>query len=71
MEIALNDCHVKIYKAIKKFYRKYGYSPSIREIQKICGYKSPSTVYSHLKTLEKAGYIKVGHRKKSRTIKVV
>lgn len=71
MTIALKDCHVKIYKAIKKFYKKYGYSPSIREIQKICGYKSPSTVYTHLKTLERAGYIKVGHRRRPRAIKVI
>ncbi|SKC90548.1 LexA family protein [Maledivibacter halophilus] len=71
MAIELNDCHVKIYKAIKSFCEKYGYSPSIREIQKTCGYKSPSTVYAHLKTLERAGYIQVGHRRRPRAIKVV
>lgn len=71
MSIALNDCHVKIYKTIKKYYKKHGYSPTIREIQRICEYKSTSTVYLHLKALEDAGYIKMGHRRKSRAIRVV
>lgn len=71
MAIALKDCHVKIYLSIKKFYEQYGYSPSVRELQKICRYKSTSTVYAHLKTLEKAGYIKMGHGRKPRSIKVV
>jgi sulfur relay (sulfurtransferase) DsrC/TusE family protein len=35
--IALRDCHVRIYKTIKRYYKKHGYSPTIREIQKMCG----------------------------------
>ncbi|MDK2919971.1 MAG: repressor LexA [Candidatus Petromonas sp.] len=58
-EFQLNDSQIKVYKAIKEFYKNHGYSPSIRELQKICGYKSTSSVHNHLKKLEKAGYIEL------------
>ena len=35
-----------------------GYPPTVREICEAVGLNSPSTVHSHLKTLEKKGYIK-------------
>lgn len=35
-----------------------GYPPTVREICEAVGLNSPSTVHSHLKTLEKKGYIR-------------
>lgn len=35
-----------------------GYPPSVREIGKAVGLKSPASVHNHLKTLEKLNYIK-------------
>ncbi|MCG8540945.1 MAG: hypothetical protein MJA82_13545 [Clostridia bacterium] len=66
----LNDSHVNLYKAIKNYYQSNGYSPTIRELQEMCNYKSTSTVYVHLKTLERAEYIEMGERK-SRSIKIL
>lgn len=66
----LTDFHVNLYKAIRKYYEANGYSPTVRELQEMCNYKSTSTVYGHLKTLEKAEYIEMG-TKKSRSIKLL
>lgn len=66
----LNDSHVNLYKAIKKYHKDNGYSPTIRELQKMCSYKSTSTVYCHLKALEEAEYIEMRERK-SRSIKLL
>jgi len=37
---------------------KKGYPPSVREIGKAVGLKSPASVHSHLKTLEKLNYLR-------------
>jgi len=66
----LTDSHVNLYKAIKKHYETNGYSPTVRELQEMCNYKSTSTVYGHLKALERAEYIEMGS-KKSRSIKIL
>ena len=38
--------------------RERGYPPSVREIGKAVGLTSPSTVHSHLSTLQKLGYLR-------------
>ena len=38
--------------------RERGYPPSVREIGEAVGLTSPSTVHSHLLTLERAGYLR-------------
>lgn len=38
--------------------RERGYPPSVREIGKAVGLTSPSTVHSHLNTLQKLGYLR-------------
>lgn len=47
----------KVLDAIILYESEYGVSPSIREICKICGLKSPSSVHAHLLTLENKGYL--------------
>lgn len=66
----LNDSQIYLYKSIKKYHESNGYSPTIRELREICDYKSTSTVYEHLKVLERAEYIVMGERK-SRSIKIL
>lgn len=48
----------EIYKFIKNQINSKGYPPTIREICKSVGLNSTSTVYNHLKALEKSGFIK-------------
>jgi len=66
----MKECHINILNGIKDYINKNGYSPSLRELAEICKYKSISTVFNHLRTLEKEGLIVVG-REKRRAIKVI
>ncbi len=43
---------------IERQLRERGYPPSVREIGEAVGLTSPSTVHSHLATLERLGYLK-------------
>lgn len=54
----LNESQVLILKHLKEYIDINGYPPSIREICKAVNYKSTSSVYKHLNTLEKQGYIR-------------
>ncbi|MEJ7721032.1 MAG: helix-turn-helix domain-containing protein [Ilumatobacteraceae bacterium] len=38
--------------------RDHGYPPSVREIGEAVGLTSPSTVHSHLNTLERLGHLR-------------
>ena len=48
----------QIFKFVRAFTEENGYPPSVREICKGIGLKSPSSVHAHLKSLENAGYIR-------------
>ena len=54
---------------IEQYNKENSYSPSIRDICFGCGLSSTSTVFTHLKNLEKLGYIERGNNK-SRAITV-
>ena len=46
-----------VYESIMQYQRVNGYAPTIREICKMVGVASTSSVYAHLKILEEKGYI--------------
>jgi len=48
----------QILECIEAAMRERGYPPSVREIGEAVGLTSPSTVHSHLATLQKLGYLK-------------
>lgn len=48
---------------IENFIAQHGYGPSYREIMRLCGYKSVSTVATHVENLIKKGHL----RKKDRS----
>ena len=54
----LSERQKQIFKYILQEINKKGYPPSVREIGKAVGLKSPASVHSHLKTLEKLNYIR-------------
>lgn len=60
----------KILEFIMSEIENKGYPPSVREIAKAVGLRSPSTVHSHLNTLEELGYIRKDPTK-PRTIEVL
>jgi repressor LexA len=57
-ERMLSENQIKILKFINKKVNQFGYPPSVREIAEAVSLKSSATVHSHLKILEKLGYIK-------------
>ena len=46
-----------IYEFHCRYYNKYGYPPTVREICEAVGLSSPATVHTHLKTMESKGLI--------------
>ena len=56
-----------IFDFLKKGIKRNGYPPTVREICDAVGLSSTSTVHSHLKTLEKKGYIRRSHAKNRAT----
>ena len=44
----LTDKQIQVYDYIVSFQRDHGYPPSVREIARHLGLKSPSTVHFHL-----------------------
>lgn len=57
MEKRITEQQLAIYKYIVEYMEENLISPSVREICQGVGLKSTATVHSHLKTLEKKGYI--------------
>ncbi|NLG05570.1 MAG: LexA repressor [Clostridia bacterium] len=47
-----------VYDGIVEYQKEHGFAPSIRELCKLSGLASTSSVYAHLKSLEDLGYIK-------------
>ncbi|KAB3535625.1 transcriptional regulator [Alkaliphilus pronyensis] len=52
----------KVLRALKEYYKKHNISPSIRELVKLSGIRSTSTVHQHLTNLERRGYISIERR---------
>ncbi len=48
----------EIFDFIRKYARKYGYPPTVREIGQAMGLHSPSTVHAHLAKLESLGLLR-------------
>lgn len=58
MRDALSKRQTDILKFIRNNLKEKGFPPTVREIGKSVGLSSSSSVYSHLKKLEKMGYIR-------------
>lgn len=66
----LTEKEAQILNVIVDYIKENGYAPSVREIGKLVGLKSTSTVHEYLKRLQEKGYIE---RKENfpRTLKVL
>jgi repressor LexA len=49
-----------ICRCIEEFWKKYGYGPSVRDLMRACGYRSPRSVAFHLEKLEAEGRLDRG-----------
>ena len=52
-----NERETQILNVIVDYIKQNGYAPTVREIGKIVGLKSTSTVHTYLKRLELKGFI--------------
>ena len=66
----ITDKQREILEYIKEMILKKGYPPAVREICEAVHLKSPSSVHSHLESLEKNGYIRRDPTK-PRTIEIL
>ena len=58
VKFMLTDRHREILDFIESSMRDRGYPPSVREIGEAVGLTSPSTVHTHLATLQREGYLR-------------
>lgn len=65
----LNETESRVLEYIKESIKKYGYSPSVRDIQRAAEIKSSSTAYLVIERLEEKGYI-TKENSKSRSIRI-
>jgi repressor LexA len=56
--VDLTNRQKEIFDFIKRYLRKHGYPPTVREIGKALGLHSPSTVHAHLAKLEASGLLR-------------
>lgn len=57
-EQTLTVRQAQVYINIINYQRENGYSPTVRELCKMVGVSSTSTIVSHLKNLEESGFIR-------------
>lgn len=66
----MNERGRAILKAIDEFHQANGYSPSIRELCRLVGIRSSSTLHSYLIRLREEGYV-TSVPEKPRTLRVI
>ena len=57
-EAVLTQRQREILDIIERHMRERGYPPSVREIGEAVGLTSPSTVHTHLRTLQRLGFLR-------------
>lgn len=70
MKDKLNEKEQLVLDAIEEFVITNGYSPTIRELVELTGFKSPSSVHDYLFRLMCKDYITY-EKGKNRTIKII
>ncbi len=67
----LTEKQKRIYQFIKEYIDTCNIAPSYEEIKNHFGFKSISTVFDHIKTLEKKGYITRGGMNQKRSLQLI
>ena len=69
-DVSLTNAQNELYEWIKDYLREFQHSPSIRQMMKAMGLKSPAPIQSRLKHLQEKGYIS-WQEGKARTLQIV
>ena len=70
MKVKINMAQKIVYECVLNYTRDHGYPPTHKELCELTGLSSPSTVHTHLQSLEELGLIRRTPRK-SRGIEVI
>lgn len=62
MNMDLTESQKRVYDYIVSYIESNGYSPTLLDIQKGLGFNSPNAAASHVKALDKKGFIKTSPR---------
>lgn len=66
----ITNKQLKVFDAIKSYIDEHNYPPTTRELCKILGFASTSTIYSYLRRLQRHGLID-WEENQSRTIIII
>lgn len=66
----ITDSQRRVYDAIVGYIEEFGYSPSVRDLCRLCGISSPNGVNIHLAALESRGWI-TRNQRQARTIRPI
>ena len=67
----LTEKQERVYRFIKEYIDRHRIAPSYEEIRSHFGFRSISTVFDHIQTLEKKGYVAKGGTNQKRALQVV
>jgi repressor LexA len=68
--VYLTEKQKRIYEFIKEYITARGIAPSYEEIKERFGFRSLSTVFDHIRTLETKGFIEKGGQNRKRALQV-
>lgn len=64
----MTERRARVLEAIRQYYAAHGYPPTIREIGRMVGLRSTSTVHTHVRALLDLGYLRTGGPSTPRTL---
>ena len=64
----LTPAQEKVFRFVREYITRHGYSPSYEEVRRHLGFKSLNSVYKHLKQLEERGYLRTPWNNKKRAL---
>jgi repressor LexA len=67
----LTPAQEKVFRFVREYITRHGYSPSYEEVRRHLGFKSLNSVYKHLKQLEERGYLRTPWNNKKRALDLV
>ena len=67
----LSPAQEKVFRFLREYIARNGYSPSYEEVRRHLGFKSLNSVYKHLKQLEARGYLQTPWHNKKRALDLV
>lgn len=69
--MGLTPAQERVYRFVKDYLDRYGYSPSYEEIRQRMGFHSLNAVSKHIKQLEQRGYLQAGGKNQKRALELL